>query len=201
MTLVAPFACRVPCRARCSAAGPDLQTAYGALKSQLRDVAALSEVEGILGYDEQCFLPPGAAPARAAQKAALAKVVHQMRTGDAMRDAVEAVRGREDELTDARARANVRDAVASFDKEARKSAELAEREARLESETYAAWRAAREASDFQAFAPKLAEMFELKRLVAETTRPEVRGRARSGHATRTAGGLPADVQLACGAVT
>ena len=49
-----------------------------------------------------------------------------MRTGEAMAAAVEAVRGREAELPDAKMRANVRDAVESFDKQARKSAELAE---------------------------------------------------------------------------
>jgi Zn-dependent M32 family carboxypeptidase len=76
------------------------------------------------------------------------------------------VRGRVDELPDdERLRANVRDAIKDFDQEARKSPELAEAEARLESEAFGAWQAARAASDFALFLPKLKEMFELKQEV------------------------------------
>lgn len=133
----------------------------------LRQVNALAEVEGVLSYDEQCFMPPGAAPARATQKATLAKIRHTLATGDAMRTAVNGVRGRMDELPeDERLRANVRDAIDAFDKEARKSPELAEAEARLESEAFGAWQAARAKSDFSLFAPKLKEMFELKKEVS-----------------------------------
>ena len=121
-------------------------SSYERLKGLLRDVNALSEIDGILGYDEQCFMPAGAASSRAAQKAALAKVIHQARTGPEMKMAVDAVRDCADQLADPKARANVRDAVDAFDKEARKSAELAEEEARLESEAFGAWKEARGAS-------------------------------------------------------
>ena len=151
----------------------DVAVAYSRLKGLLRDAAALSEVEGILSYDEQCFMPTGAGEARAAQKAALAKVIHRARTGPEMAAAIEAVRGRADALDDARARANVRDAVEAFDKETRKSPELAEREARLESEAFAAWKEARAEAKFELFAPKLEELFELKREVACLTRPSL----------------------------
>ena len=49
-----------------------------------------------------------------------------------MTEAIEGVRGKHDEFNDARIRANIRDAVDGFDKEARKSAELAQREAQLD---------------------------------------------------------------------
>ncbi|KAL3911015.1 MAG: hypothetical protein SGPRY_008854, partial [Prymnesium sp.] len=54
-------------------ASPDAMGAYQRLKAALREVSSLSEVNGILSYDEQCFMPAGAAEARAEQKAALAK--------------------------------------------------------------------------------------------------------------------------------
>jgi carboxypeptidase Taq len=155
-----------------SAASP--VESYGKLKKLLREVSALSEVEGVLSYDEQVFMPPGAAASRSTQKAALAKVLHEKKTGAEMRAAIDAVRGVEAELSDERARANVRDAIEAFDKEARKSAELAEKEARLESEAFGAWQKARSQADFSIFAPKLREMFELKREVAAVTRPALR---------------------------
>lgn len=144
---------------------------YAQLKKLLKEVSALSEVEGVLSYDEQVFMPAGAAESRSAQKAALAKVLHEKRTGAEMRAAIDAVRGIE--LDDPRQRANVRDAIEDFDKSARKSVELAEREARLESEAFVAWKDARAAADFSMFAPKLVEMFELKKQVAAVTRPSL----------------------------
>ena len=58
----------VPVAARAVHSTPPAATAsYDHLKKLLRDVNALSEVEGILSYDEQCFMPPGAAASRATQ--------------------------------------------------------------------------------------------------------------------------------------
>ena len=118
---------------------------YAQLKKLLKEVSALSEVEGVLSYDEQVFMPAGAAESRSAQKAALAKVLHEKRTGAEMRAAIDAVRGIA--LDDPRQRANVRDAIEDFDKSARKSVDLAEREARLESEAFVAWKDARAAAE------------------------------------------------------
>lgn len=47
---------------------------YTDLKKLLREVNALYEVDEILHYDQQCFMPAGGAASRAYQKAALAKV-------------------------------------------------------------------------------------------------------------------------------
>ena len=76
-------------------------------------------------------------------------------------------------LGDKRARATVRDAVTAFDKAKLKSPELAEREARIESEAFGAWQAARGASDFNLFSDKLVEIFEIKKEIAAVTRPAV----------------------------
>ena len=88
-----------------------------------------------------------------------------------MAEVIDAARGLT--LDDARENANVRDAIEGFDVESRKSKDLAEREARLESECYVAWKKAREASDFEAYASILQDMFALKREVAATMRPDV----------------------------
>ncbi len=154
--------------------------AYDNLKALLRQVSALSEIQGILGYDEQVFMPPGAAASRANQKGALAKVLHDKSTGAEMKAAIDALRGRESEFDDARVRANIRDAVSSFDKEARKSSELAQKEAQLESEANQAWAQARKSSDFSLFASKLTDIFELKKHIAAITRPELQDEPYDG---------------------
>ena len=145
--------------------------AYDALTKELREVARLEEVSGILSYDEQCFMSEGSAASRAAQKEALAGVIHEKRTSTRMAEVIDAARGLT--LADAREQANVRDAIEGFDVESRKSKDLAEREARLESECFVAWKKAREGSDFPGYAPILQDMFSLKREVAATTRPDV----------------------------
>ena len=108
--------------------------AYDALTKELREVARLEEVSGILSYDEQCFMSEGSAASRAAQKEALAGVIHEKRTSARMAEVIDAARGLQ--LDDARENANVRDAIEGFDVESRKSKDLAEREARLESECF-----------------------------------------------------------------
>ena len=153
---------------------------YETLKGLLREVSALGEIQGILGYDEQVFMPPGAAASRAAQKGALAKILHDKSTGVEMREAIDGVRGKEAEFEDAQIRANIRDAVDAFDKEARKSSALAQKEAQLESEANQAWAAARKASDFSLFAGKLTEIFELKKEVASITRPMLKDEPYDG---------------------
>mmetsp|Transcript_67069 Transcript_67069/g.111515 ORF Transcript_67069/g.111515 Transcript_67069/m.111515 type:complete len:544 (+) Transcript_67069:68-1699(+) len=162
----------------CTAAVLDSSASYAHLKKLLLEVSTLSEVQGILGYDEQVFMPSGAAAARAAQKATMAKIIHEKSTGEEMRKAIDSMRGVE--LDDQRQCANVRDAIDEFDKAARKSVELTEREARLESEAFVAWQSARAASDFSLFAPKLVEMFELKKEVAAVTRPGMRDEPYNG---------------------
>ena len=108
--------------------------AYDALTKELREVARLEEVSGILSYDEQCFMSEGSAASRAAQKEALAGVIHEKRTSARMAEVIDAARSLT--LDDARENANVRDAIEGFDVESRKSKDLAEREARLESECF-----------------------------------------------------------------
>ena len=83
------------------------------------------EIEGILSYDEQVFMAEGSAASRAAQKEALAGMIHAKKTGESMRAAVDACRGLA--LDDPRRAANVRDAIEELDTESRKSKELAER--------------------------------------------------------------------------
>ncbi|KAJ1461188.1 M32, carboxypeptidase Taq metallopeptidase peptidase [Pelagophyceae sp. CCMP2097] len=136
-----------------------------------REVSTLSEIEGILSYDEQVFMPPGAAQSRAAQRAALAGIIHDKRTGAAMQGVVEQCRGLDTSKMTLKAKANVRDALEAFDVEALKSRDLCEKEARLESESFVAWKASREASDFTLFKLQLQQTFDLAKEVALVTRP------------------------------
>lgn len=147
--------------------------AYSSLTAEVRKARVLGEVGGILSYDEQVFMPPGGAAGRARQKAVLAGLGHELKTGPAMVSAIEGARGHwKAGAYEGQREANVRLAIESFDKESLKSAELAEREAQIESEAFEAWKKARAASDFSAFADKLSEVFEIKKEIARLTHPD-----------------------------
>ena len=72
--------------------GGSAAASYETLKGLLREVSTLAEVSGILGYDEQCFMSEGSAASRAAQKEALAGVIHEKRTSTRMAEVIDAAR-------------------------------------------------------------------------------------------------------------
>ena len=67
-------------------------TAYDQLLAHTRDTMALVQVSGRLGWDKQPVMPGGASAQRAAEQAAMAKVLHARRTdpqiGDWLENAV-----------------------------------------------------------------------------------------------------------------
>lgn len=114
-------------------------------------------------------MPEAAADARAAQKEALAGVVHARQTDAQLGALLErlsaaAAEGNDLGAPDAEAadvrRAVVRNAIDDYRREARVPAELATRMARLESEGYHAWAKARADKDWSAFAPVLKQWLQ-----------------------------------------
>lgn len=172
-----PFA-RASARAsRCttmSAPAAASPAAYEQMSALLREVSTLHAALGILGWDEQTMLPPGAADARARQKAALAGVAHEKASSPALGDAIAACEAGLEGIEDNFARANVRDARRSFDQTARVSKALAMEKEAAESEGYAAWAAARAANDWAGFAPTLVKGLDVFKRYAAATRPEMK---------------------------
>jgi Zn-dependent M32 family carboxypeptidase len=110
------------------------------------------------------MMPQGAAALRARQGAALAGVVYEKETDAALGELLTRLTaaGAASSLPPYEA-ATVRDAARSYRRRVALSKEMAQREARLSSEGYQAWVAARAASDFTQFAPVLTEWLALTR--------------------------------------
>lgn len=137
---------------------------YSELRSRLRRIAVLGGVSGLLGWDEQVNLPPGAAGRRGEQMGVLAELAHAAETAPELGRAItdceaELERGG----LDPDALAVVRGARRDYDRAVRLPAGLAAEKARLASEGYHVWAAARAARDFTAFAPVLERHLELAR--------------------------------------
>lgn len=153
---------------------------YASVAKKLREISRLEEISGLLGWDELVMQPPGAADARAAQKEALAGVLHDKSTSADLGALLERLSeasasgndlGAPDAETAAVRRAVVRDALDAYRREARIPKELAMRMASLESNGYHAWVKARKEKDFSQFAPVLREWVEVLRKKAELIDP------------------------------
>ncbi|KAL4428286.1 hypothetical protein ABPG75_002375 [Micractinium tetrahymenae] len=155
-------------------AATSVKADYEALCKKLKEVSALSGISGLLGWDEMTMLPAGATESRAAQKAALAGVLHEKQTEAELGELLRRLQAAnlEGEL-DAFELANVREAARDYKKLTAISKDLAQREAELESRGYQAWVKARQESDFSAFAPVLQEWVNLRQEKAALVDPSV----------------------------
>ncbi len=131
----------------------------GALADHMRRIAALRQVEMLLGWDRETQMPPKGSAQRAEQAAAVAEALHALESDPRLADW----------LAEAGARAagaaavNVREAARVHARATRVPAPLAAALARAAVEGQTAWAAARAASDFAGFAPVLARIVALKR--------------------------------------
>lgn len=135
------------------------------LRESWYDVNALMKAGTIMGWDQQVLMPSGAAKARGAHQAILARMLHERVTSDEMQRRVEdAEREAEPGSEDA---ATVRAVKREIDVRIALPAELVERKSQISSDSYAVWRRARTESDYAAMKPYYRELFDIARETAE----------------------------------
>lgn len=132
--------------------------AYDDLMAFQRTTEALGEVAGRTGWDQETFMPHGAAPQRAEEMAALEEILHARRTDPRLGDWLE-----EAHAPDAVADANLRELRRSYDRNRKVPAKLAAELARVTSLAQGQWARARGGDDVAAFLPVLAEVVRLRR--------------------------------------
>lgn len=131
-----------------------------ALLGHLRQTAALSQVSGLLAWDQEAAMPPKGAAQRAEQAGAMAAVLHGRQTDPRIPEWIAGIDAASLSPFDA---ANVAEAARAHRLAVKIPCRLAEQSARAASEGHRIWAAAREAKDFTAFAPTLARIVALKR--------------------------------------
>lgn len=145
------------------AASISVEEEFQTLSKKLKDISALSGVSGLLGWDEMVMMPPGAADSRAAQKAALAAVLHEKSTEAELGRILGNLNAANLSALDEYQRAAIREAAREYKKASSVTEDLVRREAELESRGYASWVKARQDKDFSAFAPVLKEWVAARR--------------------------------------
>ena len=142
----------------------DHQSAYDELIHRARELATLSSCSAILGWDEQTYMPSGAAAHRGSQMALLAGLHHERATDPRIGDLLLAVEGSSLVFDpESVAAVNVRELRRSYDRRIRLPKTLVEELARTTSLAQGEWVAARSANDFGRFRPWLERIFQLKR--------------------------------------
>jgi carboxypeptidase Taq len=59
---------------------------YRALNARLAEIGHINRTLAVLGWDQQCYMPPGGAHERANQFAVLGRLSHEMFVTDATRE-------------------------------------------------------------------------------------------------------------------
>ena len=142
-------------------------SAFDALKDHLRQTAALEQVMGRLGWDQETMMPRGAAEQRAEEMAALEAVLHARRTDARMGDWLEAA-----EPPDEAGAAILRHARRTYERHRRVPADLATALARETSRAQGIWAEARARDEPAHFLPALTKVLALRRDEAQALADE-----------------------------
>ena len=133
----------------------------------MAEIRAIHDAAAVLGWDQQTYMPPGGAGARAEQLAVLGAIGHRMETDDETLRLLEGAEREAGDLTgDGDEAAYLRTARRDFDHAAKLPTALVAEIARVTALAYEEWTQARAASDFPRFAPWLEKVLDLNRQVA-----------------------------------
>lgn len=139
--------------------------AFERLLNLWADYNALQKAGGLLGWDQQVFMPEGGAQARAEHMARLAKMAHGILVSDEMlRTLEEAEKEAEPGSDEAAACRVIRRDV---DSQRKLPSDLVSRKSRLGAASYQTWRKARAESDFEAMIPHYKGLIEVNREIAD----------------------------------
>lgn len=135
-----------------------------ALKARLSDVDALNAAISIMDWDQQTYMPPGGAEARAEHVSILSRMQHELFTAGETQELVRKAKANasgEEEL------ALLRVVQRDLDAETKIPAELVAERSRLSALGHEEWVKARQNNDFLSFVPTLTRLFEIAREEAE----------------------------------
>lgn len=145
-----------------SAAHPQ---SYQQLTKLYRDISTLSEVLGVLEWDQNVMMSAGSAEARGKQKALLTTLAHEKLTSPTLSDAIAAGKADAADLGPYE-RAVVRDIEREHAKKTNVPAELESEITEHQTHALQAWVAAKNSGDLATFAPTLNKTFDLSRAKA-----------------------------------
>ena len=137
---------------------------YAKLLARTKEIGHIISATAVLGWDQQCYMPPGGAAERAEQLAVLGTIAHERFTSDetgTLLAAAEAETAEQDPDSDERLA--VRVLRRDFDQAVKIPSSLVAELAKAETLGHEVWVRARAESDFARFAPALETILDLSR--------------------------------------
>jgi carboxypeptidase Taq len=145
-----------------------MEEKFQELKARLGEIQDLSKAVALLGWDQQTYMPPGGAAARAEQLATLQKTAHDWFVTDEIGELIESLN--DDGASwdyDTDEASLVRVTARDYEKARKVPSRLVAEFARVSTLAFEAWTKARQQSDFSAFQPHLEKIVELNVELAE----------------------------------
>ncbi|HUV72687.1 MAG TPA: carboxypeptidase M32, partial [Anaerolineae bacterium] len=142
------------------------------LRKQFGVVVDIEAAGGVLGWDQQTYMPPGGAQGRAMQLATLGRLAHEQLVSEEMGAALEAAEAEVEGLdADSDEVRMVRKARREFDKARKVPSEWVAEFRRLTALAHQVWEKARAEADFSQFRAPLEEILQLRRDYADFFAP------------------------------
>jgi carboxypeptidase Taq len=142
--------------------------AWTCLTERIKELDTLNGIASVIGWDEQCYMPPGAADTRAAQSALMSKLTHQRATSPEVGEWLGILSSQE--LGEPQAAA-VRNALRNYKRATLLPTQLVEDLATARSEGFNAWHKAKQADDYSIFEGQLQRIIDLNREIARLLLP------------------------------
>ncbi|MEN9626580.1 MAG: hypothetical protein RL557_908 [archaeon] len=142
----------------------DKQKKIDIIKQFQKEIILLGQIGGLLGWDQQTYMPKQAASGRAEQDALMSSLIHQKVTDDTFFNAIQQL---QKEKLDPRTQKLVEKTAKDLQKSRKLPPEFVEELSRTTSLAFTAWLEAREKNDFKIFQPHLEKVVALKRKQAD----------------------------------
>ena len=143
--------------------------AYEQLLKRVRECGLVRSSAGILGWDQETYMPSGGVEYRGAQLAVLSRIAHESFTDQATGDALAECESDDDLTSDPQSveAVNIREIRRTYNRATCLPPELVEEEAALSSSAMHCWADARKASDFSMFQSSLEQVLDLLKRKAD----------------------------------
>ncbi|OIB58535.1 carboxypeptidase M32 [Natrialba sp. SSL1] len=142
---------------------------YDEFETRIERIANVANAGGVLRWDQEVVMPEEGTPARAKQLSTLSSISHELLTAD---ETGELLAELEDSDLDGQQAAAVREIRRRYDRETSVPQELVEEISETTANAHPKWMQAKEEDDFEAFAPTLEKLVELKREYANHIDPD-----------------------------
>jgi len=145
-----------------------MESRLAELKTYILEAYDLANAAAVLSWDQETYMPPGGAPARARQRGLLARLSHEKSVRPEIGRLLDELRPYEESLPYEHDDASlIRVARRDYERAVRIPPDFAARFSRHNSETYTVWAQARPANDFAMVRPYLEKTLDLSRECAD----------------------------------